>query len=85
MKLITNYFNASLSKPSNLFFINLFFLKNNLYINIKYLLHIHLYLNVKNYLNIKILKFNYKFYNSILLHYIVVNLCIQLIIIMLFF
>ena len=85
MKLITNYFNTMWTKPSNLFFINFFFLKNNLYFNIKYLLYIHLYLNIKNYLNIKILKFNYKFYNSVVLYYIILNIVLQLIILVIFY
>jgi len=79
MKLITNYFNTVLSKPSNLFYINLFILKNNLYFNIKYLLHIHFFFNIKNILNIKILKFNYKFYNSIILNISIINVLIQFI------
>ena len=84
MKLIANYFNHILTKPTTLFFLNIFFLKNNLYFNIKYLLYIHTFLNIKSFLKIKILKFNYSMYNNFIFYFIILNILSQIIIIIFF-
>lgn len=84
MKLIAEFFNNILIKPTTLFYFNIFFLKNSVYFNMKYLLYICMHLNIRKHLTAKILKFRYKFYNNFLLYFMYFNLILQILTFLLF-
>jgi len=85
MKLCINIYDNYLRKSSQLFYFNLFFLKNNIYFNLKNLQYIHIFLKFKNFFNIKIFKLNYNIFLNFILYFIVFNLFMQIIISFLIF
>jgi hypothetical protein len=80
MKLFINVFDNLINKPSKKFFLNLFFLKNNLYTILKNINYIHIFLKIKKIFAIKIFKFNYRLYNNFIIYFILLNILIQVII-----
>ena len=84
MKLFANYYDSLQNRPSYNFFLNLFFLKNISYFNLKNLNYIHIFVNLNNFFKIKTFKFNYSFYNNFIIYFIIINLIIQFFIIFIF-
>jgi hypothetical protein len=81
MKLFVNFFDNLINRPSNKFSMNLFFLKNSLYFNLKNINYIHIFINLKKFFSIKIFKFNYTIYNHFLIYFTIINIILQLIVI----
>lgn len=78
MKFILNFYDIYLSRPSTKYFLNLFFLKNNLYFIIKNINYIHIFIKFKKLFNIKVFQFNYKMYLNFIIYFIVLNIFLQL-------
>jgi hypothetical protein len=83
MKFILTFYDLYLSRPSTKYFLNLFFLKNNLYFNIKTINYIHIFTKFKKLFIIKIFKFNYTVYLNFIIYFIILNLLIQLFVVIL--
>jgi len=81
MKFFLSFFDNTVIRPSYKFFLNIFFLKNSFYFNLKSIIYIHFFTNLKNIFKIKLLKFNYTFYKNFILYFFLINCIIQLYII----
>ena len=77
MKFFLSFFDNIVNRPSYKFFLNIFFLKNSFYFNLKSIIYIHFFTNLKNIFKIKLLKFNYTFYKNFLLYFILTIFMIQ--------
>ena len=84
MKFFLTFFDKSTNRPSHKFFLNIFFLKNSFFFNLKSVIYIHFFTNLKNLLKIKLLKFNYIFYKNFIFYFFIINILIQLYIIIIF-
>lgn len=82
MKFYLTFFDKTINRPSHKFCLNIFFLKNSFYFNLKNVLYIHFFTNLKNIFKIKLLKFNYIFYKNFILYFFIINIFIQLYIVM---
>lgn len=77
MKFILNFYDNYLSRPSTKFYYNLFFLKNNLYFNIKSINYIHIFVKFQKLFNIKVFKFTFNVYLNFIIYFILFNIFLQ--------